>query len=318
MKPNVVLYGTSRFNQTLLTNLLTNDLPMSLAIMDSAAGDEQIYEPALVAARGCVNLSISMAQTTDLVTADALIIGDVAVPDPGAEQDEVLAANIPPMRGLIREAMAQGFTGKIVVASQYDDILTYFAQKYSGVGVNNCIGIGTLAHTTLLRNTLAHTFNVPQTSLQAYVIGVARDHLVAWSRSTVGPAPILALMANEDVDFDASQLGEIEQGLNAATVSTNDILRAKAVTRVLRALFYDRPMIGVVTNLLLSDDDRVMPLSTPVRLNGAGVSKLVAVSYTELEQRQLDEITAREREIIVSIENGGLEAESDDEDEPEH
>ncbi|QFR66047.1 Rossmann-fold NAD(P)-binding domain-containing protein [Furfurilactobacillus rossiae] len=315
MKPNVVLYGTGRFNQLLLSSLIALDLPIGMAVMDSGdVAADQLYADTQVAAEGCTNLNVKIATQTDLVTADAIIFGDIAQMEAGTERDDALSVVMPRLRNFIREAMAQGFKGKMIVASQYDDLLTYFAQKFSGVGVSNCIGVGTLAHTTILNNTLARTFNVPLDSLHAYVVGIANDHLIAWSRSTVGPAPVLSLMANEDIDFDAAELGEIEQQLNATAISTNDALRAQSVIKILRGIFFDRPFIGSLTNLLTIIEERVTPLSTPVRVNAAGVSKLVDVSYSDLEQRQLDEIGSQVRDNTLAIEKGSLE-EDDDEDE---
>ncbi|HAT55176.1 MAG TPA: hypothetical protein DCW31_08070 [Lactobacillus sp.] len=315
MNPNIVLYGTGRFNQVLLTSLITKDIPVNLAVMDASdVAASQQYADAQVAAGGCANLKVKIATQTDFVTADAIILGDVTPIEPGVDRDETLAGVMPRLRNFIREAMAQGFKGKILIASQYDEFLTYFAQKFSGVRASSCIGVGTLSHATMLANTLAHTFNVAVTSLHAYVIGLASDHLIAWSRSTVGPAPVLALMANEDIDFDAAELGEIEQRLNATAISTNDVLRAQSVLKILNALFFDQPFIGSLTNLLTITEERVTPLSTPVRVNAAGVSKLVDVSYSDLEQRQLDEISDQVREATLAIEKGSLE-EDDNEDE---
>ncbi|GAB6092228.1 Rossmann-fold NAD(P)-binding domain-containing protein [Furfurilactobacillus curtus] len=315
MKPSVVLYGTGQFNQTFLTSALTLDLPMTVSVLSSTQEPEQVYEDVQTAASGCANAQVHLGIMTDFVTADALIIGDLVDLPRSASAEERLTATLPRLRELIQAAMAEGFKGKIIVASPDDGVLTYFAQKFSGVGANQCLGVGTLAHSCVLANTLARTFNVPTDSVHAYVVGVGQEHVVAWSRSTIGPVPILSLMANDAVEFNANQLGEIEQRLNQAIISANDGLRSQAVLRILRALFFDRPMVGSVTNLLTTVVDRIVPLSTPIRLTAMGASKIVDVSYTEIEQRQLDEITTTISAQITTIENGDFEPETDENDE---
>ncbi|GKT02875.1 lactate/malate family dehydrogenase [Furfurilactobacillus entadae] len=307
MKPKIVVYGTGSFNETLVTSLLMLNEAMTVAVMDSAdATTAQQLEAARVAGASSMNVDLTTGTATDLVTADAIVIGDVVALAPEASRDETLAASLPVIRELMREAMAQGFTGKIVVAGQYDGLLTYFAQRFSGISAANCIGIGTLAHSHILTTTLAKAFNVNLTALHAYVIGIASQHVVAWSRSTVGPVPVLSLMANEDINFDAAQLGDIEQRLNEAVISSNDVVRAQAVIRVIQGLFLERPLVGTLTNLLTTMDGQTLPLSTPVRLNAAGVSKLVDVTYSDVEQRELDDISDVVREATHNIETGGL------------
>lgn len=315
MKPSVVLYGTGQFNQTFLTSVLTLDLPMVVSVLTSAQEPEQVYEDVQTAASGCANAQVHLGVVTDFVTADALIIGDLVDLPRSASVEERLTATLPRLRELIQAAMAEGFKGKIIVASPDDGVLTYFAQKFSGVGINQCLGVGTLAHGRVLTNTLAQTFNVPTDSIHAYVVGVGQEHVVAWSRSTIGPVPVLSLMANDEIEFDATQLGEIEQRLNQAIISANDGLRAQAVIRILKALFFEQSLLGSVTNLLTNSADRIVPLSTPIRLTAMGASKIVDVSYTEIEQRQLDEITAMILAQITTIENGDFEPETDDNDE---
>jgi L-lactate dehydrogenase len=59
----------------------------------------------------------------------------------------------------------------LLVVSNPCDILTYFAQKLSGLPVNQVFGSGTFLDTARLRGAIAKKIDVTDTAVHAYVLG---------------------------------------------------------------------------------------------------------------------------------------------------
>lgn len=75
----------------------------------------------------------------------------------------------------------------ILLVSNPVDILTYFAQKFSGLPKNQVFGSGTFLDSARLRGILAEKCGVAASSIDAYVLGEHGDSQMVSSNSRIDP-----------------------------------------------------------------------------------------------------------------------------------
>jgi L-lactate dehydrogenase len=116
----------------------------------------------------------------------------------GGSRLDMLAGNVVIVRGCIQRLMAEGFDGVLLIATNPVDVLTFIAQRESGLPSSQVIGSGTLLDTERLRHILGERLNVDPRSVHAAVIGEHGDSSVAvWSAAQVAGVP-LALYPGAD------------------------------------------------------------------------------------------------------------------------
>lgn len=84
------------------------------------------------------------------------------------------------------------------------DILTYFAQKFSGLPRGQVIGSGTFLDSARLGGILANKSGIAASSIDAYVLGEHGDsQMVAWSCVSIGGVPLDKVVQKGEIDRDA-------------------------------------------------------------------------------------------------------------------
>jgi L-lactate dehydrogenase len=112
----------------------------------------------------------------------------------------------------------------ILLVANPVDILTYFAQKLSGLPTHQVFGSGTFLDTARLRGAIARKVGVADTAVHAYVMGEHGDsQFVAWSSSNIGT---VSLDKFPEVSGDA-----VREKLAVDTKNkAYDIIKAKGAT----------------------------------------------------------------------------------------
>ncbi|KLD58166.1 hypothetical protein WP50_28280 [Lactiplantibacillus plantarum] len=72
-------------------------------------------------------------------------------------------------------------------------------------------------------------------------------HLISWSRSYIGPAPVMTYLANQDIGFVIDQMSAEMEISDGPTIVTNQTLSVLALVQVLNAFYAQTPFIGTVT-----------------------------------------------------------------------
>ena len=90
--------------------------------------------------------------------------------------------------------MKNGFDGILLIVANPVDILTYVAQKLSGLPINRVIGSGTVLDTARLKQELSEHLEVDGRSVHAFIVGEHGDsEIAAWSSANVSGIPIMIL-----------------------------------------------------------------------------------------------------------------------------
>lgn len=293
MKPTLIIQGNFDQASRLIRQLLVADLPLECVVMPEVTDDAPRYQALVVASALCLQTTLRVGTAVDYGKADWLVILD------RAGDEMVPATAIAELRVFMNRIVENGFKGQVVFCGAHDELLTYFAWKFSGLSQSQIWGLGTFPLARLLTYRLAERLGVGVAAIQAAVVGTADKPIVAWSRTYVGPAPILMYLANEDAKFNADDLGKMASWLQREAGEDQQMLRSLALIRLLEADLTNQPLIASVTNI--HDEAPIYAAATPVLVNASGVKHLTNLVLSEDEQQAFAEQVADIRQNIVAI-----------------
>jgi len=213
----------------------------------------------------------------------------------GESRIDLLNRNAVIMKSVVRNIMASGFNGIIIVASNPVDILTYVVWRESGLPSGKVIGSGTSLDTARLRYEVASRINIDVRNIHAYIMGEHGDsEFVCWSNAFVGVKPIKDVIESMDsICFD--DLDEIYKSVKNAAY---EIINRKGAT------YYGIGMALVrITQAIFNNENRIIPVSTynggaydcekdvyiglPAVIDRQGIHHVVKLNLTEEEANKL-------------------------------
>lgn len=295
MKPTLLIQGNFDQTSQLVHQLLVMNLPLDCVVMPNTTDDTPRYQPLVVASALCPRLTVRVGTAADYGKATWLVILDRYA------AELPLANRIAELRLLMKHIIENGFNGQLVFSGEQDELLTYFAWKFSGLPASQIWGLGTYPLTRLLTYRLAERLGVGATVIQATVVGMAKSPIAAWSRTYVGPAPLLMYLANADADFDADDLDKMSSWLVREAAEQQDTLRYMAIIRLIQATLSQQPVIAPVTNI--HEEDPVFAAASPVLVGAKGIQHLTNLVLSEDEQQAYGAQIAEIREQITAIES---------------
>lgn len=288
---NVVVCGQSPTTRWVTAQLLGSSLRLNVWL-DTPDG-EALDMAGLRALSAMGDNRLHKGTAKSVAAADLLVMTDFAIGDP----ESVRAANLAGLRRVFNAVMSAGFSGQVVVAMQEVELMTYFAQRFSGLPKSAIIGTGTAAVTLVFEQFLAHALNVPMGKVTAYAVGTATNYVLLWSRAYIGTTPVLSL-AKDDALVDLMEQAGAACADFAAAAS--EPVTARVCERLVQALAGAQilwPVTAVVP-------DGECAWSMPMRVDENGVTQLAAVSGTEQEKTALALITDALSASIATIESG--------------
>lgn len=295
MKPTLLIQGNFDQASQLVHQLLVMNLPLDCVVMPNATDDTPRYQPLVVASALCPRLTVRVGTAADYGKATWLVVLDRYA------AELPIAGRIAELRLLMKHIIENGFNGQLVFSGEQDELLSYFAWKFSGLPASQIWGLGTYPLTRLLTYRLAERLGVGATVIQATVVGTAQSPIVAWSRTYVGPAPLLMYLANADADFDADDLDKMSTWLTREAAEQQDTLRYMAIIRLIQATLSQQPVIAPVTNI--HEETPAFAAASPVLVGTKGIQHLTNLVLSEDEQQAYGTQIAEIREQITAIES---------------
>ncbi|MBU4530525.1 MAG: L-lactate dehydrogenase [Hoeflea sp.] len=165
-------------------------------------------------------VTIQAGGYVDLKDAAVVIIAAGVSQKPGESRLALLERNVEVFRSVIGGVMQAAPDTILLIATNPLDVMTYVAQRISGLPPERVIGSGTILDTARLRSLLGDHLGIAPTSVHAYVLGEHGDSEVpVWSSAMAGSVPIVSF---------AEQIGRpLDQ---AARTSIADQVRGAAYT----------------------------------------------------------------------------------------
>lgn len=183
------------------------------------------------------------------------------------------------VRSCVRDLMASGFDGIILVAANPVDLMTWIAREESALPAARVIGTGTLLDTNRLRTILARRLEIAPTSIDAMILGEHGDtSFAALSIARVGGIPLSRLGADAAQTTAGSVNGEVRQAAYEiiAGKGYTSFGIATAIVRICEAIVRNEHAILPVSTLLTGQFGREgLYLSLPCVLGTSGIERVL-------------------------------------------
>lgn len=186
--------------------------------------------------------------------ADIIAVTAGAKQQPGQSRMELAESTLSLMRKVIPQLVEVAPEATYMMVTNPVDVVTYAAQKISGLPDGQVFGSGTVLDSSRLRVALADRLGVAVQNVHAYIVGEHGDtEFPLWSSASVGGMPLLEYGEQHGI-LDAAERDEItDQVVNAAYT----IIQGKGATNYAIALAATR-----IIESLIRDEHRVLPIST--------------------------------------------------------
>jgi len=130
---------------------------------------------------------------TDAAQADIIVITAGLRRKPDESRLDLVNRNVDLFLGIIKSLMEANLRKDAIlfVVSNPVDVLTYLAQKITGLPANQVIGLGTMLDTSRFSSLIAESLKLPPTQVRAMVLGEHGDTMLpVWSSATVDGFPL--------------------------------------------------------------------------------------------------------------------------------
>ncbi|OGF28560.1 L-lactate dehydrogenase [Candidatus Falkowbacteria bacterium RIFOXYC2_FULL_47_12] len=222
----------------------------------------------------------------DCKDADVVVITAGAKQKPGQSRLELVEINTKITQEIVKNIRRYTKQAVILMVANPLDITTYVATKTAGFAWGQVFGTGTTLDSSRFRYLLAQKMNVDPESVGAYLLGEHGDSSV--------PVYSHANVMGEPVSLSKKELRECSDVAKRAAYEVIDrkgatyYAIAMAVARIVRAILYDENHVFVASVLLrgeygISD----VCLSVPVVVGRSGVKKIIPVTLSAEEKKQL-------------------------------
>lgn len=253
-KEKIIIIGDGAVGSSFGFACVTQGIGREIGIIDmnqdKADGDAMDLSDALAYTSPC---DIYGASYSDCHDADIVVITAGAPQKPGETRLDLVNKNVRIMKNVIDNLMSSGFNGLILVASNPVDIMTYAAQKFSGLPKNRVFGSGTSLDSARFRKEISMLLNVDARNVHGYIMGEHGDsEFPAWSATNIGGLSIFEWVKSHR-EVDEETLVNIFFNVRNAAY---EIIKRKGAT------YYG---IGValarITKAILNNEQSILPLS---------------------------------------------------------
>ncbi len=255
------------------------------------------------------NMKIYAGTYEDVRDAAMVIITAGANQKPDESRLDLVHKNVDILKKIMPEIARRNFQGILLVVANPVDILTYVAQKMSGLPENRVIGSGTMLDTARFKYSLGEHLSVDSNSVSAFIIGEHGDSEIAvWSAASVAGVPISDFCEMRGYYQHEESQKEIAQKVRD---SAYEIIEKKHVTNYGVAMSVCR-----LCEVIMNDEKTVFPvctamhgehgidgvvLSMPCVLGKNGIEAKVPIRLSDEEEEKLRESADTLKGIIDEL-----------------
>jgi L-lactate dehydrogenase len=213
----------------------------------------------------------------------------------GQSRMDLAAANVTICRAMVPKLLAVAPDAILLLVTNPVDVITYVAQRISGLPARRVLGSGTVLDSSRFRALIAQQLKVAVQSVHAYVAGEHGDsEIPLWSSASIANVPLHEWAVKGHGKLTVRDRAEIFQNVKTAAAQ---IIEGKGATnyaiglataKILEALLHDENRVLPVSSLLtdyrgISD----VCLSVPCIVNRGGVDVALPVPMNEAEEAGL-------------------------------
>lgn len=252
------------------------------------------------------NVSVRQGDYSDIADDDIVVITAGAPQQPGQTRLELIDINVGIMRSIVADIVRGGAKPFIVVVSNPVDVLTYVAQKESGLPKNRVFGTGTTLDTARLKSYLADALDVNSRDVDAYILGEHGDS----SFSTIDTAQVGEIPLHEYPGYSDELVQDVDQKIRDRAYrvieSKNSTYFAIGfvVSKIVSALRKSTNSIYPVCSLAEGEYGlENVVLGLPSTINHDGVKILSGYPLTDRQSEALRNSASVVSEAIAHVSN---------------
>ncbi|ORX91585.1 l-lactate dehydrogenase-like protein [Clohesyomyces aquaticus] len=305
LKTSIAILGCGDVGSTLAYTLILNPICSEVILVDpkTALLEAQVRDLNDATYRGNTGTKVRAGTHKDAGQADIVVITAGAKQKIGESRLSLLSRNLYILSSIFSSMSPINPDTILLLVANPVDILTYFAQRLSGLPASQVIGTGTTLDSGRLRGVLAQKTEVSPNSIDAYVLGEHGDsQFIAWSSILIGTAPLRLALPNGITPEFKEEIATHTRGAAAA------IIAAKGCTA-----YGIGNMAASICKYILFDQRTVRPisfyqpelgccLSMPAVLGRKGIIQSMPIVLDEEEQMELEKCARHLRGVIESAE----------------
>lgn len=291
---------------TLMQSKLFSELVLLDANHDKAVGEAEDIGHGIPFAG---EMDIYAGDYDDIADCSIIIVTAGANQKPNETRLDLVQKNVAIYKSIIPEIAKRKYEGILLIVSNPVDILTYVAQKLSGLPERRVIGSGTVLDTARLKYALSQHLNVDSRNIHSFIIGEHGDsEIAAWSSTNISGVPLddfLEMRGHMHPDMDKQEIAEKVKN------SAYDIIAKKHAT------YYGIAMsVRRICECIVRDEKSILPISTmmhgdfgiedvclsmPTILSAEGVETHIPIELSEKEHTSLKKSADTLKNIIAGL-----------------
>ena len=230
----------------------------------------------------------------DIIGAEIIIITAGANQKPGETRLDLVHKNVAIYKSIIPEISKRNYPGILLIVSNPVDILTYVAQKLSGLPENHVIGSGTVLDTARLKYQTGELLGVDSRSVHAFIIGEHGDsEIAAWSSANISGIPIDDFCEMRGHYYHDEEMDKISEKVKN---SAYEIIKRKQATYYGIAVSIRR-----ICEVILRDEKSILPISS--MMHGEYGIEDISLSFPAILGKD-----GLETKVPISLDNEEIEA----------
>ncbi|KAH8781750.1 lactate dehydrogenase/glycoside hydrolase [Hyaloscypha sp. PMI_1271] len=293
---SIAIIGAGSVGAAIAYSLLLRQVVADIILVDINHEYCQAQVEDLSDATFLSNVRIRQGTAEDARNADIIVISAGAKQKPGETRIGLIDRNIKVLESVTKSLQPIRSDAILLIVANPVDILTFYAQRLSGLPRNQVIGSGTMLDSIRLTGILANKLKVSDSSIHAFVIGEHGDsQYVAWSSATVHGRPLLKALPLTKTERDEIATTTRKKADSIIKVKGFTSYGVAAVTaRMCEAIIFDHRKILPLSHW---QEDLGCCLSLPAILGRKGISPF-PVDLDETEHQFLVQSAQALRLII--------------------
>ncbi len=291
---------------TLADSGLFSEIVLLDANRKKAEGEAADISHGIAFSQPCV---VRAGDYVDLAGCGLIIIAAGANQKPGETRIELLGRNKAILKSIIEQITPVNRDAILLVVSNPVDILTYMAQKLSGLPTGRVIGSGTVLDTARLKHLLGQHLHVDSRNVHAFIIGEHGDsELAVWSSANISGVDLNDYCRICGKDDSRAAMDQIYYSVRDAAYK---IIEGKGATYYAIGLAVRR-----IAEAIVRDEHSVLPVSSmvsghygisglclgmPCILGSDGVQDILDIPLSEDEMAQLQSSAKKMRALLDEI-----------------
>ncbi|KAH0364850.1 L-lactate/malate dehydrogenase, partial [Aureobasidium melanogenum] len=303
MTSKIAILGSGEVGSTIAYSLILNPVAGEILLVDPKEDvrDAQVQDLSDATFHGDTSTQVRAGTHKEAGQCDIVVITAGAAQKKGESRTDLVGRNLKILGSAIEDMKPFREDTIILLVTNPVDILTYYAQKFSGLPKNQVLGSGTFLDSARLRGILAQKCGVAASSIDAYVLGEhGESQMVAWSHASIGGVPLERALPDAGIDKNA--IAEDTKKKAAAIMESKGATAygiGGVAASICKSILFDQCNIRPISHY---QDDLNVCLSMPVVIGRKGIVRQIPIELNDSERKEFEQSGKSLRKIIDDVE----------------